>query len=69
MAPPDLPPATLTTLRRAFDAMARDPEFIADAERLQVERDSMSGENLQKMIEAVAQTPPAIIEHAKALLK
>jgi tripartite-type tricarboxylate transporter receptor subunit TctC len=69
MAPPDLPPATLTTLRRAFDAMARDPEFIADADRLQVERESMPGENLQKMVEAVAQTPPAIIEHAKALLK
>ena len=69
MAPPDLPPATLTTLRRAFDAMARDPEFIADADRLQVERDSMPGEKLQKMIEAVAQTPPAIIGHAKALLK
>jgi len=69
LAPPDLPPATLATLRRAFDAMVRDPEFIADADKLQVERDSMPGEKLQKMIEAVAETPPAIIEHAKALLK
>jgi tripartite-type tricarboxylate transporter receptor subunit TctC len=69
MAPPGLPPATLTMLRRAFDAMTSDPEFIADADKLQVERDSLPGEKLQRMIEAVAETPPAIIEHAKALLK
>jgi hypothetical protein len=47
--------------------MRRGP--ATDADRLQVERDSMPGEKLQKMIEAVAQTPPAIIGHAKALLK
>ena len=69
MAPPDLPPATLATLRRAFDAMALDPEFIADADKLQVERDSMPGEKLQRLVEAVAETPPAIIDHAKSLLK
>jgi tripartite-type tricarboxylate transporter receptor subunit TctC len=69
LAPPGVPASTLATLRRAFDAMVQDPEYIADADKLQVERDPMTGEKLQKMIEAVAETPPAIIEHAKALLK
>jgi tripartite-type tricarboxylate transporter receptor subunit TctC len=69
LAPPDLPPATLATLRRAFDAMTKDPDYIADADKLGVERDPMTGEKLQAMIEAVAQTPPAVIERAKALLK
>jgi tripartite-type tricarboxylate transporter receptor subunit TctC len=69
LAPPDLPPATLATLRRAFDAMAQDPEYIADADKLQVERDPMTGEKLQKMIAAVAETPAAVIERAKSLLK
>jgi tripartite-type tricarboxylate transporter receptor subunit TctC len=69
LAPPDLPSSTLTTLRRAFDSMAQDPEFIADADKIQAERDAMSGERLQKLIEAVAQTPPAIVERAKSLLR
>jgi hypothetical protein len=33
------------------------------------ERDPMSGDKLQRMIEAVAQTPSVVVEHAKALLK
>ena len=69
LAPPGVPPSTVNTLRRAFDAMAKDPEYIADADKLQLERDSTSGEKVQKLIEAVAQTPPAVVEHAKALLK
>jgi tripartite-type tricarboxylate transporter receptor subunit TctC len=69
LAPPDLPPATSATLRRAFDAMAQDPDYIADADKLQVERDPMTGEKLQKMIAAVAETPAAVIERAKSLLK
>jgi len=51
-APPDLPASTLTSLRHAFDGMVKDPEFIADADRVQAERDAMSGERLQKLIEA-----------------
>lgn len=68
-APPGLPTSTLTHFRRAFDAMTKDREFIADAEKLQAERDAMSGEELQRLVEAVVNTPPAIVERAKSLLK
>jgi tripartite-type tricarboxylate transporter receptor subunit TctC len=69
LAPPGVPANVLTMLRRAFDAMVRDPEYVADADKLQLERDPTSGEKVQKLIEAVAQTPPAVVEHAKLLLK
>jgi tripartite-type tricarboxylate transporter receptor subunit TctC len=69
LAPPGLPASTLTMLRRAFDAMTRDPEFIADADKIQAELDPMPGEKLQAMIEAVAHTPPAIVDRARSLLK
>lgn len=49
--------------------MTKDPEYITDADKLQLERDPASGEKLQKLIESVAETPPAVIEHAKLLLK
>jgi tripartite-type tricarboxylate transporter receptor subunit TctC len=69
LAPPGLPQDVVTMFRRAFDAMANDPEYIADADKLQLERDSTPGEKVQKLIEAVAQTPSAVVEHAKLLLK
>jgi tripartite-type tricarboxylate transporter receptor subunit TctC len=69
LSPPGTPANIVAMQRRAFDAMAKDPEYIADADKLQLERDSTSGEKVQKLIEAVAQTPPAVVEHAKLLLK
>ena len=69
LAPPGTPANIVTMQRRAFDEMAKDPEYIADADKLQLERDSTSGEKVQKLIEAVAQTPSAVVEHAKLLLK
>jgi tripartite-type tricarboxylate transporter receptor subunit TctC len=69
LAPPGVPAATVTMLRRAFDAMAKDPDYIADADRIQLERDSMPGERLQALIQTVMATPPAVVERAKTVLK
>jgi tripartite-type tricarboxylate transporter receptor subunit TctC len=67
--PPGVPPATVAMFRRAWDAMVRDPDYIADADKLQLERDSATGEQLQALIESVMATPPAIVERARSLLK
>jgi tripartite-type tricarboxylate transporter receptor subunit TctC len=68
-APPGVPSATVAIYRRAWDAMVKDPEYIADSDKLQLERDSMPGAQLQKMIEGVAKTPPEIVARARSLLK
>jgi hypothetical protein len=49
--------------------MTKDRDYLADADKLQLEIDAMSGERLQKLIEAVMATPTAVIERAKAVLK
>jgi hypothetical protein len=36
LAPAGAPPSVVTILRRAFDTMTRDPEYIADADKLQL---------------------------------
>jgi tripartite-type tricarboxylate transporter receptor subunit TctC len=69
LAPPGVPAATVATLRRAFDAMTKDRDYLADADKLQLEIDAMSGERLQKVIETVMATPASVIERAKAVLK
>jgi hypothetical protein len=49
--------------------MTKDPEYIADAEKLQLEIDPMPGERLQKLIAGVMATPSAVVERAKSVLK
>ena len=48
--PPDVPAERVTALRRAFDATMRDPAFVADAARLQLEIDPMTGEEVQALV-------------------
>ncbi len=69
LAPPGVLPATVTQLRRAFDAMTKDRDYLADADKLQLEIDAMPGERLQALIESVMATPSPVVERAKSLLK
>ncbi|MGH6770245.1 MAG: Bug family tripartite tricarboxylate transporter substrate binding protein [Xanthobacteraceae bacterium] len=67
--PPGVPAATVTAMRRAFDAMMKDREFLADAGRIKLEIGAMTGEKLQEMIVRVSQTPKAVVARAKAVLR
>ena len=69
LAPPGVPATTVAMLRRAFDAMTKDRDYRADADKLQLETDAMAGERLQELIETVMATPPAVIERARSVLK
>jgi tripartite-type tricarboxylate transporter receptor subunit TctC len=60
-APPGVPPATVTILRRAFEAMINDPEFRADAEKRGADIYPMPGEELAAYIRSIVATPSAII--------
>ena len=50
LAPPGIPADRHEALRRAFDATTRDPEFLADAERIQLELNPVSGEEIDALI-------------------
>jgi tripartite-type tricarboxylate transporter receptor subunit TctC len=64
-APPGLPPGTASLLRRAFDATVADPEFIAEAEKMQADLTPASGEDVQKIVMDIYATPRPIVERAK----
>src|SRR4029077_17733494 len=59
--PPDVPPARVEALRRAFDATMKDPGFIADAAQLQLELSPMTGEEVQALVAKLAGTPAEIV--------
>lgn len=58
--PPDVPPARLNALRRAFDATMKDPAYRAESEKAKLDVDPMTGEEVQALINEVAKTPPEI---------
>jgi len=62
VAPPDVPVDTVRILRDGFEAMVRDPEFKADAERRGADLLPMSGEALAAHIRDVAATPLDVIK-------
>jgi tripartite-type tricarboxylate transporter receptor subunit TctC len=66
--PPDVPVARVEALRRAFDATMKEPAFIADAARLQLDIDPMTGEEVQALVGQLAATPPAIVARVRGAL-
>jgi tripartite-type tricarboxylate transporter receptor subunit TctC len=67
LSTPDTPPERIQALRRAFDAMVKDPEFTADVNAAKVDLGPMSGEELQQLVQEVANIPPPILEKVRGL--
>jgi tripartite-type tricarboxylate transporter receptor subunit TctC len=67
---PQVPEAQLTILRRAFDAMLKDPAFVAEAEKRQLEViGPMKGQEIEAMIAKIYETSPAVIAKAAEAVK
>jgi tripartite-type tricarboxylate transporter receptor subunit TctC len=69
LGPPDIPADRLAALRESFLATMKDPEFLAEAAKLGIEVDPVSGEKFETLIKHVASSPPAVIEKAVNALK
>ncbi len=67
--PPDVPVERVNALRRAFDATMKEPAFVADAARLQLDIDPMTGEEVQALVGQLARTPPAIVARVRGALE
>jgi hypothetical protein len=67
-APPNLPAERVTTLREAFDATMRDPDFVAEMRRLDLEVRPIGGDEVQKLIGEIYASPPQVIELARDFL-
>ena len=64
-APPGLPADRLKALRSAFDATMKDPAFLAEADKAKLEITPVDGDAVQKIVDAVAAKPKAILQQAK----
>jgi len=70
-APPGVAKERLQILRESFERMLKDTEFAAEAKKL-LDWDGttyLSGEQLQKKIDATVTQPPEIIKRVKEILE
>jgi hypothetical protein len=62
--PPKTPSDRVHALRSALDAMMKDPEFIAEANKSMLELDGLNGVGLAKIINDTIEVPPELASGA-----
>jgi tripartite-type tricarboxylate transporter receptor subunit TctC len=67
--PPGTPKERVETLRNAFVATMKDPEFLAEASKSKLDIEPVSGEELHKTIGRLFKLEPALVGNLKEILK
>jgi tripartite-type tricarboxylate transporter receptor subunit TctC len=67
-APPGVPADRLAALRKAFDQTMTDPDFVAEANKLNMEIDPLNAAQIDKLLATAYATPKPIVQQAAALL-
>jgi tripartite-type tricarboxylate transporter receptor subunit TctC len=67
--PPNVPADRVAALRAAFDATMQDPDYRAEADRLKIDLDPLTGTELAALVAQVAQTPPETVARVRAALE
>ena len=66
---PEVPAERVAILRKAFDAMLRDPTFLEQARKEHFDIEAASGEELQKIVAEIVAMPPAQAERLKQIIE
>ena len=66
--PPEVPAYLVAALRQAFEATMKDAEFLAEAQRLNLEIDPVSADELTALTDNLYKTPNDILERMRATL-
>jgi tripartite-type tricarboxylate transporter receptor subunit TctC len=67
--PPGVPAHLLKTIRDAFDATVKDPEFLSDAQRRSIDLAPRPGVDIQTLVANIFKSSPATVERVKGFLK
>ena len=65
VAPPDVPTDRLKILRDAFSATFKDPQYVADADKMRIDIEPLDGEKVQALISKLYASSNDIIERAR----
>jgi tripartite-type tricarboxylate transporter receptor subunit TctC len=67
-APPGVSPERTKVLREAFNAMVKDKAFVAEANKIGLSIEPMTGEHVQKLFESYYATPKPVVAKAMAAM-
>jgi len=67
VAPPDVPADRIAILRKAFEATMKDADFQADAKKLNIDVEPVTGEVMQALVARVSTFERAVVDRALAL--
>jgi tripartite-type tricarboxylate transporter receptor subunit TctC len=67
--PPNVPAARVEALRRAFDATMKDPAYLAEADKLKIDVDPLTGEAVAALVEQVSRTPTDTVARVRAAME
>src|SRR5262245_8631327 len=69
LAPPNVPKDRAEALRKAFMDTMKDPDFLSDAEKSQLEINPVSGADVEKLVKDILQTPKALADKAAEFIR
>jgi tripartite-type tricarboxylate transporter receptor subunit TctC len=65
---PDVPADRVAALRAAFDATMKDPEFLEEAKKIDLDIDPVSGADLEKVVREVIAAPKPVAERLARII-
>src|SRR5262245_21888321 len=65
---PEVPKDRVVLMRAAFAAAVKDPELVAEADKMKLDMTLREPEALERLVEKLYETPPQVIETAKKLV-
>ena len=66
--PPEVPKDRVALMRNALAEAAKDPELIAEAEKIRLDMTYRPPDRLERLVADLYATPPAVVEAVKKLV-
>jgi tripartite-type tricarboxylate transporter receptor subunit TctC len=67
-APPDVPSDRAKALQAAFEATHKDPAYLAEAAKLNIDVSPINAAEIRKLIDQIARTPDAQLRRIEKLI-
>jgi tripartite-type tricarboxylate transporter receptor subunit TctC len=67
VAPPEVPNDRVEALRKAFDRVVTDPDFLAAASKWKLQVNPVSGIQIHELLDRVYETPPDVLDRYRQL--
>lgn len=69
LAPPDVPADRVAALRKAFEDTFKDPQFLADVKKSNLEFDPRTGAEVQAIVDKLFAAPPELVARARKVME